>query len=192
MKIDKLQKLEISSQKELRAWLEKNFKQEESVWLITFKKIVSEKYVSRDEVLDELIAFGWIDGVRQRVDETKTMQLISPRKAKPWAKSYKNRAERLFAENKMHLAGIASIEEAKASGAWNEMTEVDLMMMPDDLRLSLKKHGDALKHFEAFPPSTVRNILRWISSAKTIETRTKRIIATSQEAEHNRRIASHG
>lgn len=192
MKVEKFEKVQISSQRELRAWLKKNHKQEQSVWLVTFKKVVLEKYVSRDEVLDELVAFGWIDGVRQSVDETRTMQLISPRKTRPWAKSYKDRADRLIGENKMHSSGISSVEEAKASGAWNEMNDVDSMLIPNDLLLSLKKHGHALKYFEAFPPSTRRNILRWISSAKTAETRTKRIVATAEEAEHNRRIASHG
>jgi uncharacterized protein YdeI (YjbR/CyaY-like superfamily) len=192
LKLEKFRKVEISSQKELRAWLKKNHKQEESVWLVTFKKIVLDKYVSRDEVLDELIAFGWVDGVRQGVDEIRTMQLISPRKTKAWAKSYKDRADRLIRENKMHSSGISTVEEAKASGAWNEMNDVDSMLIPNDLRLSLKNHGHALKYFEAFPPSTRRNILRWINSAKTAETRKKRIAATAQEAEHNRRIASHG
>lgn len=192
MTIDNLEKIEINSQKELRAWLTKNFKQVDSVWLITYKKIVTEKYVSRDQVLDELISFGWIDGVRRAVDDVRTMQLISPRKTKPWAKSYKDRAERLVLSGEMHAAGLESIELAKSSGAWDEMNEVDLLVVPDDLKLVLKKHGKALDYFEAFPDSTKRNILRWINSAKTSETRVKRLLATAQEAQHNRRVASHG
>lgn len=192
MTIDNLEKIEINSQKELRAWLTKNFKQVDSVWLITYKKIVTEKYVSRDQVLDELISFGWIDGVRRAVDDVRTMQLISPRKTKPWAKSYKDRAERLVLSGEMHAAGLESIELAKSSGAWDEMNEVDLLVVPDDLKLVLKKHGKALDYFEAFPDSTKRNVLRWINSAKTSETRVKRLLATAQEAQHNRRVASHG
>jgi hypothetical protein len=43
-------------------------------------KQVPEKYVSIDEVLDELLCFGWIDGIRRKLDLDRTMQLIAPRK----------------------------------------------------------------------------------------------------------------
>jgi len=75
-------------------WLNKDYLQRESVWLVTFKKVVPSKHVNRDEVLDQLISSGLIDGVRQQVDDQQTMQLISTRKLKPWAMSYKVRAER--------------------------------------------------------------------------------------------------
>lgn len=74
-------KVEITSQEELRNWLMKNHKQTDSVWLVTYKKSSPDKYVSRWEVLDELICFGWIDGIRRKLDDQKTMQLISQRKA---------------------------------------------------------------------------------------------------------------
>jgi uncharacterized protein YdeI (YjbR/CyaY-like superfamily) len=80
--IEKLFEVEVASPAELRSWLELNHGQGESVWLITFKKHVTEKYVSTFEVLDELLCFGWIDGVRKKRDDDRTMQLISPRKVK--------------------------------------------------------------------------------------------------------------
>ncbi len=62
---DKFEKLEVKSANELRDWLVKHHAQSESVWLVTWKKAAKAPYVSRDEVLDELIAFGWIDGIRR-------------------------------------------------------------------------------------------------------------------------------
>ena len=76
-------KLEVASQDELRAWLSVNHAQELSIWLVTFKSTVPSKYLSREAVLDELIAHGWIDGVRRKLDDDRTMQLISPRSALP-------------------------------------------------------------------------------------------------------------
>jgi uncharacterized protein YdeI (YjbR/CyaY-like superfamily) len=69
----------IDSAIKLREWLQNNHKQQKSIWLVTCKKEVEEKYVSVSEILDELLCFGWIDGVRRKVDEQKTMQIISPR-----------------------------------------------------------------------------------------------------------------
>lgn len=62
---DKFEKLEVKSANELRDWLVKHHAQSESVWLVTWKKAAKAPYASRDEVLDQLIAFGWIDGIRR-------------------------------------------------------------------------------------------------------------------------------
>jgi hypothetical protein len=34
---------------------------------------VADKYLDRWEVLDELICFGWIDGIRRKLDDDRTM-----------------------------------------------------------------------------------------------------------------------
>lgn len=100
IKTDNFEKVEISSVEELRTWLELHHQQKESIWVVTFKKHINHKYVSRGEVLDEILCFGWIDGIRRKLDEDRTMQLLSPRKAQHWAKSYKDRAKKLIAESK--------------------------------------------------------------------------------------------
>lgn len=190
--IENLDRVTVSSVSDLHNWLLENHAREQSIWLVTYKKVVSSKYVSREEVLDELIAFGWIDGIRQAVDDVTTMQLISPRQTKPWAKSYKDRADRLLSQGRMQPSGLAAVNLAKATGAWDEMTDVDFLVMPEDLLAALNGRGNALGFFENFPPSTKRNILRWISAAKTPETRAKRILKTASEAENNTRVSSHG
>ncbi|WP_345894606.1 hypothetical protein, partial [Phaeodactylibacter xiamenensis] len=125
IKTEHFEKVEVKSSEELRQWLLKNYPQRESVWLVTYKKSEVGKYVSREEVLDELLCFGWIDGIRRKLDETRTMQLIAPRKAQHWAKTYKDRAQKLMDENRMHEAGLQSIQSGKESGLWNFMDDVD-------------------------------------------------------------------
>lgn len=177
---------------ELHAWLEANHRQNEAVWLVTFKKIVPNKYLSIGQVLDELVAFGWIDGIRRAVDDERTMQLISPRRTQPWAKTYKDRAERLIEEGRMQPAGLASMNQAQSTGAWESMVEVDALVVPIDLRQALERAAPAWAEFQQFPPSVTRNILRWIANAKTDSTRTKRITLTVTEAQAGRRVKSNG
>ena len=165
----------VSSQDELRQWLLSHHAQTESVWLVTYKKSVPEKYLGRWEVLDELICFGWIDGIRRKLDEDRTMQLISPRKVQHWAKSYKDRAAQLIDNGRMHAHGLRSIEAGKASGLWNFMDDVDRLEIPSDLHASLKEQPNALPFFEALNASSKRNTLRWVKLAKTTPTRQKRI-----------------
>lgn len=172
---DNFQKVEVSSKAELRHWLEQNHQQEESVWLVTYLKAVPEKYLSISEVLDELICFGWIDGIRRKLDERRTMQLISPRRAQHWAKSYKDRAAKLIAEGKMHAAGLRSIEQSKKVGLWDFMEDVDRLEVPQDLQDELDKVPGASGFFHHINDPSKRFVLRWLKLAKTEKTRRARI-----------------
>lgn len=175
IKTEHFEKVEVQSPEELRQWLLKNYTQKESVWLVTYKKSEAGKYVSREEVLDELLCFGWIDGIRRKLDETRTMQLIAPRKVQHWAKTYKDRAQKLMDEKRMHEAGLQSIQAGKESGLWNFMDDVDNLVIPDDLNAALQKLDGARDFFDQINDSSKRFVLRWIKLAKTEKTRKNRI-----------------
>lgn len=192
-KSENFEQVEVASAAELRTWLLEHHTQPDSVWLVTFKKEPASskhlgKFVTRDEVLDELVSFGWIDGVRRKVDDDRTMQLVGPRRVQHWSKTYKDRADRLISSGEMHAAGLAEIEASKANGLWDFMNDVDALIAPDDLLEALDAHPPARDHYEAFPPSTKRNTLRWIKIAKTASTRAKRIATTTELASKNERV----
>ena len=84
IKTENFDKVEITSGQELRSWLLENFNRDQGIWIVTYKKSEGDKYVSKEEVLDELISFGWIDGIRRKLDEKRTMQLITKRKTQHW------------------------------------------------------------------------------------------------------------
>ncbi|MEM0939353.1 MAG: YdeI/OmpD-associated family protein [Bacteroidota bacterium] len=175
IKTENFQKVEITTQNQLRDWLLKNHGQEESVWLVTYKKEVVGKYVSLSEVLDELLCFGWIDGIRRKLDHERTMQLISPRKTQHWAKTYKDRALKLMEEELMQESGFKSIEQSKQNGLWNFMDDVDQLIKPDDLAKRLAQNPEAETFFDQINDSSKRFVLRWLKLAKTEQTRKNRI-----------------
>lgn len=179
-KTENFSKLEVTSAAALRAWLEEHHSQEGSIWLVTYKKHVPSKYVSVGAVLDEIICFGWIDGIRRKLDDDRTMQLLAPRQTQHWAKSYKERAARLEANGRMHPAGRAAIETSKRNGLWNFMDDVDALIIPMDLRQALDQCPPAAEVFAGFAPSYRRNVLRWIKPAKTSRTREKRVKHTAK------------
>lgn len=184
-----LEKVEIKSRDELRTWLEANHTQKESVWLVTFKKSVPEMYVSTGDVLDEILCFGWIDGRRMKLDERRTMQLISPRKTQHWSKTYKDRVSKLTRLGRMHDAGLRSVEIAKENGMWDFLNDVDALIVPDDLDEALRKLPPASENFAAFPDSVKRDILRWIKMARKPETRSRRIAESAELAARNERAS---
>lgn len=175
---ERFEQVSVSSRAELRLWLVENHAREESIWLVRFKKSVPGKFVDRLALLDELLCFGWIDGIARKLDDERTMQLISPRQQRAWAKSYKDRAAELIADGLMHSPGYAAIEQSKKLGLWDAYAEVDALVVPDDLRMALETAPTAERFFDAAAPSYKRNVLRWITQAKKDETRTKRVAAT--------------
>ncbi|MEL6133524.1 MAG: YdeI/OmpD-associated family protein [Bacteroidota bacterium] len=154
VKTENFEKVEVTSLVALRDWLQENHQQEEGIWLVTYKKSVPDKYISTSEVLDELLCFGWIDGVRRKLDAEKTMQLITPRRAQHWSKTYKERAAKLIAEGKMETAGYRSIETSKENGLWNFMDDVDNLIIPEDLAEALAKYPTARSFFNTIKPTT--------------------------------------
>ena len=185
---ENFEQVPIESRRALREWLETHHEQNDSVWLVTYKKLVPEKYVSREEVLDELLCFGWIDGIRRKLDTERTMQLISPRQSDHWAKSYKDRAARLVQEGLMREPGLAAIRRSKQAGLWDFLDDVDALRVPDDLAAALEARPEARHHFDGFPPASRRFVLRWIKLAKKAETRQKRIDRIATLAARNERL----
>ncbi|MEL6701145.1 MAG: YdeI/OmpD-associated family protein [Pseudomonadota bacterium] len=186
-KTENFDRIEVASEADLWAWMTANHAQAASVWLVTWKKL-SPKYLSTGDVLDALIAHGWIDGIRRKhEDPARTMQLIAPRKMQAWAKSYKDRAARLEGEGRMHPAGQAAIETSKANGMWAFYDDVDALIDPADLTAALGAEGDA-PAWAALPDAHRRNVLRWIKLAKTDATRVKRIAEVARTTRAGTRI----
>ncbi len=179
-------RVQIESREEWRAWLEANHESTESIWLVTFRKASGKPYVLYDVVVEEAICFGWIDSLRNKLDDERSMLLLSPRKSgSAWSKVNKDRVERMEAAGKMHPAGLRKIEQSKADGSWAFLDDVDALIVPDDLAAALAEYEEAGKNFEAFPPSTKRGILEWIKQAKRAETRNKRVRETAGLASKN-------
>lgn len=188
IKTENFIQVEITAALQLREWLQKNHTQKESIWLVTYKKEVEEKYVSAQEVLDELLCFGWIDGIRRKLEKQKTMQLISPRQVQHWTKTYKDRFQKLEKEGRMTDAGRNTVLVSKQNGLWDFMDDVDKLIKPVDLIKSLEEPPPALQNFDAINTSSKRFMLRYIKLAKTSATRLKRINEIALLAQEGKKL----
>ena len=188
IKTENFSSVEITTEHDLWLWLSRNFCAQDSVWLITYKKSTPQKYLSREQVLDALIAYGWIDGIRRKLDDQRTMQLISQRKTQSWSTTYKQCAERLEAEGRMQQSGRDAISQSKLLGLWDATQDVDTLVIPNDLQILLDEDRTAATYFTDCPPSYKRNVLRWLKSAKTERTRQKRLDSIFTECKAKNRI----
>lgn len=173
---------------EWRAWLEQHHTRSEGVWLISYRKAANQPFVDYEAAVEEALCFGWVDSKPGKLDELRTMLYFAPRKpGSNWAKSNKQRVERLLAAGLIAPAGLEKIEAAKRDGSWTALDEVERLEIPADLAAALDALPPARANFEAFPKSTRRGILEWIVNAKRPETRAKRVGETARLAQQNQR-----
>lgn len=172
-----------------RAWLAENHTTSSGVWLILHKKNSPEPGVGYADAVEEALCFGWIDSLTKTLDETRYRQVFTPRKPRSvWSPSNKERVARLIEQGLMTPAGLATIEVAKANGAWTSCDAVAELTVPADLVAALAANPTAEQYWHGFSASARKGILHWISSAKRPETRAKRIARTVELAEQGIRV----
>lgn len=169
-----------------RAWLIANHASSSGVHLVSWRKSSGRTSVAYDEAVEEALCVGWIDSVAGRLDDDRALQWFSPRRADSgWARSNKERVERLMAAGLMLPAGLAAIDEAKRNGTWTMLDDVEDLVVPDDLAVALDAAPPARERWEAFSRSRRRALLVWLVQAKRPETRAKRVAETAAAAARN-------
>ena len=105
-----------------RTWLRRHHTDPEGVWLVIAKKGVTEPTaLTYDQALDEALCHGWIDAKMERRDAATYRQRFTPRRARSsWSRANVARVQTLLREGRMHTAGIAEMERARADGRWQE------------------------------------------------------------------------
>lgn len=163
---------------QLRQWLDENHGSSRGAWLVAWRRGESGPRIPYDDVVAELLCFGWIDSTLRVLDDDRSALRITPRKpGGGWARSNKERLRRLAAQGRMRPAGEAAVARAKADGSWTLLDDVEELIVPDDLAAQLAAAG-ATAGYEGLTPGRRKQILFWIKTAKRPETRQRRIAAT--------------
>lgn len=156
--------------------------------MISWKKATGLPQVSYGDLVEEALCFGWIDSKPNALDAQRSMLWFAPRKpGTGWSRLNKQRVEQAIASGIMTPLGLAKVEAAKQDGSWNALDAVESLTLPEDLVEALAGFSSATANFGNFPRSVKRNILEWISNAKTASTRKKRIQETASLADRNER-----
>jgi uncharacterized protein YdeI (YjbR/CyaY-like superfamily) len=161
-----------------REWLANHHADPAGVWLVLAKKGTEKPTgLTYDQALEEALCHGWIDGQAGRRDEATYRQRFTPRRRRSgWSKRNTGIAERLIAEERMHPAGHAEVERAKADGRWEAAYAGPASMeVPPDLAEALAAQPKAQAMFESLNSQNRYAILYRIATAKRADTRARRI-----------------
>jgi uncharacterized protein YdeI (YjbR/CyaY-like superfamily) len=171
-----------------RAWLVDNHGASNGVYLVSWRRASGRASVSYEAAVEEALCVGWVDSTGRNLDDARSIQWFSPRRARSaWARSNKERAARLTSAGMMLPAGLAVIEEAKRTGMWTLLDDVEDLVVPEDLATRLDGSPPARANWDAFPPSARRAMLQWVVESRRPETRAKRIGDIAAKAARNER-----
>ncbi|MFN0095057.1 MAG: YdeI/OmpD-associated family protein [Dehalococcoidia bacterium] len=170
------------SRAEWREWLEANQERPAGVWLASYKKAAGKPRMEYEEVVEELLCFGWIDSTAGTIDAERSLLWCAPRKPRSnWSRPNKVRVERLQAAGLIAPRGLAVIAAAQANGTWNALDEVEDLIVPGDLAAALAGRG-ARERWDGMGRSARRAVLEWLVNAKRPETRARRVAAAAEAA----------
>ncbi|MHC1558108.1 YdeI/OmpD-associated family protein [Actinomycetospora sp. C-140] len=159
-----------------RAWLAEHHDRGTGVWLVTWKPRTGRATVGYEESVEQALCFGWIDSTTRSLDDERTAMWFSPRRrGSGWARSNKQRIERLEGAGLMAPPGRALIDAAKADGSWTLLDDVEDLVVPPDLAAAFAGHPGSREHWDAFSRSKRRAMLVWLVEAKKATTRAARI-----------------
>jgi uncharacterized protein YdeI (YjbR/CyaY-like superfamily) len=161
-----------------RAWLGEHHDAPTGVWLVLAKKGVTEPTsLTYVQALDEALCHGWIDGQVKRNNERTYRQRFTPRRARSeWSQRNVAHIGRLTTEGRMHPAGLAAVESAKADGRWSDAYAGPASIeIPDDLVAALAAEPHAQAMFEILSSQNRYAILYRVTKAKRSETRARNI-----------------
>lgn len=174
-KPDPLRIMSFTTPKDLYEWLEVNYATERELWIKIFKKNSGIQSVTWNDVVIEVLCWGWIDGVKKSIDDKAYLQRITPRTVRSnWSKRNTEHVERLIKEERMKESGLVHVQAAKADGRWENAYVVSEMEVPADLIAALENQPIVKQFFQTLNKSSRYVIAYGLTSAKKPETRQKR------------------
>jgi uncharacterized protein YdeI (YjbR/CyaY-like superfamily) len=159
-------------------WLEEHHARSAGVWLVLAKKGTTDRTrLTYGEALEGALSHGWIDGQTRALDDSVYARRFTPRAVRStWSKRNVAIVERLTSDGRMHAAGLAEVERARADGRWEKAYEGSRSIeVPADLAAALQARPDAKAMFEALTRQNRFAMLYRIDAAKRSQTRTRRI-----------------
>ncbi|HZN07683.1 MAG TPA: YdeI/OmpD-associated family protein [Pyrinomonadaceae bacterium] len=165
-----------TSPEKFRQWLQKNHDSANELLVGFHKKDSGKKSITYAEALDEALCFGWIDGVRKRLDETSYTIRFTPRKPKSiWSNVNVKHVERLKKEGRMAEPGLKVYAQRDPKRTGIYAFENRPKEFSPEYEKKFRANKAAWEFFQTIPPSLRNTYIFWIMGAKKEETQLHRL-----------------
>jgi uncharacterized protein YdeI (YjbR/CyaY-like superfamily) len=169
-----------------RTWLARNHDTTRELLVGLFHRKSGKGGPTYQEVLDEALCFGWIDGVRRNHDAASYAIRFTPRKPTSiWSAVNIRRVGELTASGRMQPAGLTAFRKRDKKKAQRYSFENRPRELDASSRKQFTANQGAWAWFESQAPWYRRTATWWVMSAKKEETRSRRLatlIASSAQS----------
>jgi uncharacterized protein YdeI (YjbR/CyaY-like superfamily) len=175
---------------QFRRWLERHHERETELLVGFYKTGSGKPSITWPQSVDEALCFGWIDGVRRRIDDESYSIRFTPRKpTSTWSAVNIRRMGELVAAGLVAPAGLAAFERRseKRSAIYSYERRNEATLEPA-LERELRRNRGAATYLEGEAPWYRRTVTHWVMSAKREETRRKRLAELIEASAAGRRI----
>jgi uncharacterized protein YdeI (YjbR/CyaY-like superfamily) len=177
-----------TSPAEFRAWLEDHHETAPELVVGFRKKATGKPSMTWPESVDQALCFGWIDGVRRRVDDERyTIRFTPRRNGSVWSAINIARVKELTAGGLMRPKGLEAFgRRSDSKSVIYSYEQRSSATLDPALEKKLKSNKKAWSFFNTRPPWYQRKVIYWIASAKSEETRLRRLEKLIQESAKGR------
>jgi uncharacterized protein YdeI (YjbR/CyaY-like superfamily) len=173
-----------------RAWLEEHHATAKELWMGMYRKGSGRPSITWPEAVDEALCFGWIDGVRQRIDDESYMNRFTPRRPNSnWSAVNVRRVQELTRQRRMRAAGLKAFRERRddetATYSYEQRHQAKLDPAQERRFRSRKK---AWAWFKTQPNGYRTTAVYWVMSAKRPETRERRLDTLIEDSAKGLRV----
>lgn len=174
---------------DFRKWLEKNHAKKDELWVGFYKISSGEKSITWPESVDQVLCFGWIDGLRKGIDEESYKIRFTPRKKSSiWSAINLKKVEELTKAGLMREAGLKIYNERNEKNANKYSFEQQEIKLDLSYEKKFKSNKDAWKWFSASAASYRKAATWWVMQAKQESTRLKRLATLIHDSANGERI----
>jgi uncharacterized protein YdeI (YjbR/CyaY-like superfamily) len=174
---------------EFRAWLEKHHDTTQELWVGFYKTNSGKPSITWPEAVDEMLCFGWIDGVRKGIDDVSYTIRVTPRKPRStWSAVNIKRVKELTTQGFMRPAGLKAFEQRAEERSEIYAYERENTRLDDAFEQQFRANTKAWDFFQTQPAWYRKTASWWVVSAKREETRRKRLATLIEDSEHGRTI----
>jgi uncharacterized protein YdeI (YjbR/CyaY-like superfamily) len=174
----------------LRKWFELNYDEATEISVGYYKKNSGKPSITWPESVDQALCFGWIDGVRNSIDDTSYRIRFTPRKAGSiWSAVNIKRAGELIEMGLMRPAGLAAFEKRVEGRSKIYAYEQGECKLSDEFEADFKLNKEAWQFFSSQAASYQKTAVWWVISAKQDATRRRRLAALILDSAGGRKIA---
>src|SRR2546430_3986550 len=154
-----------------RAWLKKHHASATELLVGFYKRDSGKPSITWPESVDQALCFGWIDGVRRRIDDVSYSIRFTPRKAvSNWSAINIARVAELTKLDQMHAAGLRAFERRREDKSAIYAYENALRTLAPGDEKRFRANKKAWTYFTAQAPSYQRVAIYWVTSAQREET----------------------